>query len=53
MIMRWLTWGGVLTGGLLILGALVLGNDLPSYLICSTRQVQTAVTPAEEYCQDM
>ena len=43
MIMRWLTWGGALTGGFLILGAMILGTDLPSYIICSTRQVRTAV----------
>ena len=43
MIMRWLKWSAALAGGLLVLGILVFGTDLPSYITSSTRQVRTAV----------
>ncbi len=43
MIMRWLKWSAALAAGLLVLGVLVFGTDLPSYITSSTRQVRTAV----------
>lgn len=43
MIMRWFKWSAVSAGGLLVLGMVVFGTDLPSYITSSTRQVRTAV----------
>jgi hypothetical protein len=43
MIMRWFCWSSALLAGLVVLGVLLFGTDLPSYLTSSTRQVRSAV----------